>query len=143
MKTSIDVEIIADIPLTVVCVQGAIDEKMPITFIDRINSHDGFDPNINILFDFRNVVLEMEIPSLKGVAGDFLNHPVYSGNRKEVYLIESNRELAKLSVFSMHARSRKIEFNVEFSLREALVFLEIDQNFSPLIESALERLRDR
>ncbi|MBT8267587.1 MAG: hypothetical protein HKO96_10535 [Flavobacteriaceae bacterium] len=81
MALSILLKVLSDVPLTLVSVKGNISVKDPIQAIDRIYHHPEFDPNINVLFDFRNAKLELNQDELKNTAGQFLDHPAYRGER--------------------------------------------------------------
>ena len=140
MDSSIQIKILAEVPLTLACVKGRITPDIPLKFIERLSKTKGFDPNVDVLFDFRQANLDMDMLDLKEVAGRFMKHPAYYGNRKEVYVVKHQKELAKLSMFSIHARSNRIEFNVENSLRSALTYLGVKATHFEIIKSALDSM---
>ncbi|NNF75401.1 MAG: hypothetical protein HKN00_09470 [Flavobacteriaceae bacterium] len=141
MSNQIRYRILVDIPITLIRVEGILSIEMPKRFLDQICADPDFNPEVNMIYDFTSGEIPFNRSEIEDLSKFFVSHPEYSGNRREVYVVNSPQELAKLSIFSMQTRELPVKFNVVTSIREALGFTGIDPMYFSVINKVFTELQ--
>lgn len=134
-------QIIVDKSLIIESYTGKFNVNELIEFKKIVGEDKHYNPNFNIIHDFRDIEFELKIKEISQYINFISDNKKYIGNRKSTMVTATPNQVATSIGFDMLKKDLKIDVNVCSTLEKAFDFIELPMNDRGLVESQINMLK--
>ena len=140
MPKKLAYQIIVDKSLIIESYNGKFNVNELIEFKKIVGNDKDYNPNFNIIHDFRSTEFKLEIDEISKYINLISENERYIGNRKSTMLTATPNQVTTSIGFDMLKNDLKINVNVCSTLETAFDFVELPMNDWGLVESQINML---